>query len=289
MLRLSDKVLPTNEQVILDSLQNLVDAEAVFLAKAERAKVLWGTKGNVAGKRAFEQILNILVEMCVSVKTCNYCEQNEANDIEHIFPKSFFPEMAFRWENYLLACKQCNSGYKLDKCFVIDENGEVLSTVRGEEPRHKIVALINPRIEDPNNFLWLNTAVWQFEVHEDLSHIDLNKAIKTLEILELNSRDYLIKGREVVHGQIFDVMDRLSRIIQSDNIQQIEQALAPYHNIIDTTLPINDLKEQIIETTKQHIFKLPHPSVWNSIKTISGKIEPRWIKIFQILPYAHNW
>lgn len=289
MLQLADKVLPINEQKILDDLQSKVDAEADFSAKAEKAKNLWKTKGDTAGKLAFEKISKILMDMCVSVKTCNYCEQNEANDIEHIYPKSFFPEMSFRWNNYLLACKQCNSGYKLDKCFVIDKNGIIISTVRGEEPLHKIVALINPRIEDPNNFLWLNTAVWLFEVHEDLSHIDLNKATKTLEILELNNRDYLIEGRKNVYGQIFDIMDRISRIIQSDNIQQIEQALAPYHNIIDTTLPIDDLKAQIIETTKQHIFKLPHPSVWNAIKTISSKIEPRWIEIFQILPYANNW
>ncbi len=31
--------------------------------------------------------------MNISKGICNYCEQNESNDIEHINPKSFFPEM----------------------------------------------------------------------------------------------------------------------------------------------------------------------------------------------------
>lgn len=289
MLRLIDRELKMDEQAILDELQNKVNAGLNFAERTNSAGSLWQSKGNANGKKVFDQIKLALEGMCVGVKACNYCEGNEANDIEHIYPKSFFPEFAFIWKNYLLACKQCNSGYKLDKCYVLDDTGRVFVTVRGQEPRHKRIALINPRIENPDDYFWLNTKVWKFEIHDGLSLENQNKAEKTLEILALNERDYLLAGRNATAGEYFDKMDRLRRILEANTLDEVKDALSPYQIIMDETLSLNAIKGNLTESVKQHIQKLLHPSVWRSIKTIESKSDPKWKAIFKRIPEALNW
>ena len=42
---------------------------------------------------------------------CSYCEMNIENqpDIEHVSPKSKNPDLETEWDNFLLACKVCNT------------------------------------------------------------------------------------------------------------------------------------------------------------------------------------
>nr|CRH07181.1 Conserved protein of unknown function [Candidatus Magnetococcus massalia] len=42
---------------------------------------------------------------------CSYCEtpQYSGADVEHVQPKSIEPDLALTWENFLLACTNCNS------------------------------------------------------------------------------------------------------------------------------------------------------------------------------------
>lgn len=289
MLRLIDRDLGQAEQAILDQLQAKVNAKPDFAKKAKEVDTLWGTKGGVKGRKAFEQIRLLLESMCVGVKACNYCEGNEANDIEHIFPKSFFPEFAFVWKNYLLACKQCNSGYKLDLCYVMDDTGKVYATTRGKAPKYKKITMVNPRIEDPRDFFWLNIKVWKFEIHEGLSLADQNKAAKTLEILALNERDYLLAGRRASAVEYFDKMERLRLILGARTVKKVKEVLSPYQDIVDDTLPLAVIKKEFKESVKQHIQKLLHPSVWESIKTIESKENPQWKTIFKRIPEALQW
>jgi uncharacterized protein (TIGR02646 family) len=44
---------------------------------------------------------------------CCYCEKIIANDVEHHYPKTLYPQPMFDWTNLLPACKDCNHG-KLD-------------------------------------------------------------------------------------------------------------------------------------------------------------------------------
>ena len=47
-------------------------------------------------------------------KYCSYCERPGDLAVEHIEPKSLYPERLLDWLNYLLACNNCN-GIKTDK------------------------------------------------------------------------------------------------------------------------------------------------------------------------------
>jgi uncharacterized protein (TIGR02646 family) len=288
MLQLVSKSLSDETAKALTNLQDKINQKANFKEKVETAQSSWGSKN----KTAFEEVKSVLTSMCVSVETCNYCEHNEAADIEHIYPKSFFPEFTFAWDNYLLACKQCNSGYKLDKCYVLDENGNPHSTQRGVEPIHKTVALINPRLENPNKFMILSLTSFKFEILSDLTIGNNNKALKTLEILELNERTELIKARKNVADYFYLRMITLIRILKSNTIQEIENTLLPHEDLIDAndlSKPIEVLKENYKNALQKHILSHAHPSVWYSIKTVESQTNFKWKAIFQTIPEALNW
>ncbi len=109
MIQLTKKQLSDDTKAHLSQIQLEINSMADFALQVEKAQKTWKSKGNGSGKQAFGEVKSTLEKMCVSTEICNYCEQNEASDIEHIAPKSFFPNHAFVWENYLLACKNCNS------------------------------------------------------------------------------------------------------------------------------------------------------------------------------------
>jgi len=67
---------------------------------------------------------------------CMYCESKithiEYGDVEHIKPKSIFPELKFDWDNLGYACTKCNRDHKKEKH---DDD------------------FINPFVDDPEIFL----------------------------------------------------------------------------------------------------------------------------------------
>ena len=91
MQQIPNRILAQDLTTHLTEQQTKVNAEISFADKVAKAKALWQAKN--AAK--FNEIYNILTQMSVGVRICNYCEANEADDIEHIYPKSFFPERAF--------------------------------------------------------------------------------------------------------------------------------------------------------------------------------------------------
>ena len=52
---------------------------------------------------------------------CSYCEMklDATLDVEHVQPKKHHPDLRLEWNNFLLACKNCNST-KSDKDVVLD-------------------------------------------------------------------------------------------------------------------------------------------------------------------------
>lgn len=290
MLRLDSRNLPDEAQEHLHKLQKKVNAEPDFHRKSEKAGTLWDRKKNSeAGKSVFETIQTTLAEMCVADKVCNYCEQNEANDIEHIYPKAFFPEKAFQWENYLLACKQCNTAYKLDAFAIFNERNEAIPLQRGLEPPSADAAFINPRAEDPADFMMLNTRSYKFDPRPDINTKARNKADYTLQVLALNKRDTLIEARKKAAIYFYERLSRLTKILAAGTVQEIKILLTPYDNFLDDTLPIQKIKENLTNGFKRDIQRHQHPSVWFAIKKIDSQVDTQWKQLFIALPDALNW
>ena len=291
MLPIKPKELSSGPDSVLADLQAIIDSEPDFIQRVDKAKQLWKSKDKKhAQKVGFDEIREQLKSMCVAIEVCNYCEANEATDIEHIYPKSFFPEVCFKWDNYILACKTCNSGYKLDKCFVLEPNGELLEVKRGTEPKYKTVAFINQRVENPNDFMILNTEVWQFEPLPNLCPADLHKTEKTIEILELNIRDALIEGRKSEAKNYYNYLQRLANIVSSKNFDELENYLSPYEDKIDKNSDLDSVKQSLKESYRIHITtRMRHPAVWFAIKLISSRTNQKWKKLFEQVPEALNW
>lgn len=85
----------------------------VTAAKNRHAMVrrLWRRQQN----KAFREVRAVLAQMAPGVQHCMYCENSEGTDIDHFRPKRRYPRLAFRWDNYLLACSGCNSNQKRDR------------------------------------------------------------------------------------------------------------------------------------------------------------------------------
>lgn len=289
MIQLASKILDPDAAAELAALQAKINQEATFTLKAKKAQTLWNNKGGAKGKKAFETVKQRLTEMTVNANICNYCEQNEANDIEHIFPKSFFPAQTFDWENYILACKQCNSGEKLDKCHVLDHQDNLIFLERDQEPPFPRPAFINIRKEDPNQFMMLTFPSYKFEILPNQSKADQNRATSVLQILELNERDTLLKARMSAARHYYDQLERLAKMLETNTVQQLESLLNPVDNRFDLSKPLSDLKSEIRNSYKNYIQTYQHPSVWLSIKTILRFTNPKWESLFKRVPEAVNW
>jgi uncharacterized protein (TIGR02646 family) len=101
--------------------------------KVEEAKNLWKAKSN----KAFAEIKETLRKMASGLERCMYCEDSAGTDIEHFWPKDTYPDKAFLWENYLLACSACNSNFKRTQ-FPLKDGHPLLINPVEEEPRHHI-------------------------------------------------------------------------------------------------------------------------------------------------------
>ena len=285
MLQLASKNLPLTVQETLDKLQKQIAEEVTFAEQVEKAKAFWKNK---TANTDFEIIKETLGEMCVSIRICNYCEHNESSDIEHIFPKGFFPEYTFVWENYLLACKLCNSGYKLDQCFILDTEGTIHKVSRGTRPSFPTVAIINARLENPTDFFILNTETFKFELREELSPTQKNKAEITLKILHLNNRDTLIHTRRQIALYIYTRFKILVDVSRAESVEAIRNLLTP-HDDYPETMTLEALKTAVKEGFKKDILTQAHPSVWYAIKLIDSKVTQKWKALFEQLPEALAW
>lgn len=166
MRKLNRETLSAEATAFLDARTQRVRAAT---DPSEEAQRLWKLQGNAA----FREVRELLKSMASGMQRCMYCEDSAATDIEHFWPKATYPEKAFTWTNYLLACSGCNSNHKREQ-FPLDATGAPL--------------LIDPTTEDPREHLVLSPRTGKY-VHKSL------KGEKSIDVFGLY-RDILEKGRQ---------------------------------------------------------------------------------------------
>jgi uncharacterized protein (TIGR02646 family) len=188
--------LPAPLSNSLAALQQLIDALPDYPSQVSEAKALWKIKA----ENVFVPIKDRLASMCSGNRRCVYCEDSWADEIEHMRPKDIYPDQTFDWGNYVLACGPCN-GPKNNRFAVVDPLGALLHVTR---PRNAAVlpptqgqyALIDPRLENPLEFLWLDFDTGRYVPNvDDKSSILWLRADYTIKVLRLNERDDLVRGR----------------------------------------------------------------------------------------------
>lgn len=203
MIRLPPRSLDAATQQQLSQWQHEVDSLATYPARVETAKARFKDR-NKKGNATFDVVRVQLVAMSHGARRCAYCEDSVGDEVEHIWPKDFFPERAFVWTNYLYACGGCN-GAKLNRWRLRDAQGQLHDLRRTAAEREAKTydapptgepCFLDPRSEDPGAYLHLDL-VDTFEItpRPGLGAWATDRAAWTIEHLKLNERPELIDAR----------------------------------------------------------------------------------------------
>lgn len=184
----------------------------------KEAERLWRLRDN----NAFREIRESLSRMASGLERCMYCEDSQGTGIDHFWPQTPYPNRAFDWDNYLLACAHCNSHQKRDR-FPLSPAGLPL--------------LIDPTVEDPLNHLTFSPSTGRYEPGPGSA-----KGSPSIEVFGLN-RAILIRGRHdawVVLGQLLIRYAESRRQGEDELSARIEDAVRrhPFAGVLAVLLQI---------------------------------------------------
>ena len=266
MLHLDDPGLDATTARGLRGYQRRVDNARSYPEQVAAGKRLF-ERYNRRTNRVFKVVRTSLADMCAGARRCGYCEDSVGDEVEHIKPKDLYPEKVFMWENYLLACGQCNGGK--NNRFSVISRGCLTDVTRRRnapvrKPRAGAPALINPRDEDPLEFFDLEiTETFVFLPRMDLSGIDEQRAGYTIDILKLN-RDVLLAARREAY-------------------RAYRAWLVEYRQHRDDGAAETDLKK-----LSNAIMTSAHPTVWREMQRQNCIIN-ELRDLFSDVPEALSW
>ena len=181
-------------------------------------------------------------------------------------PKDLYPDRVFVWENYLFACGRCNGG-KSSHFAVIVHNALVDVTRRREapirKPRAGSPALVNPREENPMQYLDLEMTTFLFLPREDLDQIHEERARYTIDVLRLN-RDVLLEARQEAYGAY------RARLVEYRDHK------------------VRQVAESKLEILISAIVSSAHPTVWREMQR-QGILIAELRDLFSAVPEALTW
>lgn len=198
MKRIRRRPLSDHATQYLRGLQAEVDGAS---DPAKAAAALWA---NRKANRAFDEIRETLkTKMAAGCERCMFCGDSAGTDIEHFRPKSTFPDHAFRWENYLLACSTCNGPTYKGTKFPQDPDGNPL--------------LLDPTADRPAAHLPLEPMTGLFE--EDSA---TDKGRETIRTLGLN-RGNLQRRRKETWKAVLRIVRELAEAIEGGAPEAVDE------------------------------------------------------------------
>ncbi len=274
MIQLEDKSLNQLHINKLRKWQTAVDNKEGFPAQVAEAKKQFGNK-NKKDNSTFDHVKIKLTEICSGAKRCCYCEDSVADEVEHIYPKDIYPDKVFKWENYLYACGPCNGPKNNHFALIIDDKLIDITPPHHTQRDHNwkpttppigINAFIDPRKEDPLEYLWLDLDTFRFteKFEEDEDKIAYLKANYTIEELQLNKKDYLVSARNT---SFFNYKNGL---------------------IVYNTEKSNGAGPNRLDEIKTNILSNNHPTVWKEMQ-LQHLHYPKLKDLFEKCPEALDW
>jgi hypothetical protein len=267
MIRLQDMQLTPTVKLQLNRWQSEIDGLPDYADRVAAAERRFKQK-NRANNPTFKAVRNELDRTCVENRRCDYCEDSAADEVEHVKPKTLYPEDCFRPRNYGYACGPCN-GPKNNHFAVFAGPGRAVIDVsrRRGAPVVPPVAgdplLLSPRLEDPLALLQIDLMLtFFFEPRAPRGTEEYERAKYTIDILGLNERAYLPKQRREYHGNY------LARL--KDYVSAQQKGDADRRRLVR------------IATGIQH---MAHPSVWSEMKR-QHKSFPELARLFAQAPEA---
>lgn len=212
---------------------------AYLEAQSKRVQEAKDPSGEVAVRwkrarstKSFQPVRDELSRMSHGRDRCMYCEDSLGTDIEHFYPKASFPERAFVWDNYLLACRHCNSNQKRD-AFPLDAAGQPL--------------LIDPSVDEPRDHLTFSPSTGEFRAKTE-------KGKASVEVFGLNDT---ARGPRLADGRRDAVLGLKALLLEFDcalkrgsrvRAEKIRRALRRH--------PFSSVFVWIIDTSKKRCAKL---------------------------------
>lgn len=245
----------------LNTCQGRVNLGGTYHDKIDLAKTLWKSLSKSTDPN-FGPIRDLLASLQGVTRRCSYCEDSLGYQIEHIYPKAIFPSVVFSWDNFLHACGSCN-GAKLDQFSIYSSPGVVIKLSSrkppGVEPNPKNSLLIDPRSENPLDFMTLDL--------RDTFHFvpigkDDERAEYTITTLQLNLRSGLVESRRT--------------------------ALALYLSSFkeyDVAKSNNSTRAILAKIAKRIGYEMSHRTVWEEVKR--QYLRATWLAEFHFLFTKH--
>ncbi|MBL8187167.1 MAG: hypothetical protein JNK38_04125 [Acidobacteria bacterium] len=267
MIKLRNVRLPATANAQLKIWQNEIDRLGNYADQVIAAHKKFKSR-NHKDNKTFSQVRTALTRMCSGERRCCYCEDSQANQVEHIKPKSLYPEHVFVWSNYLYACAICNSP-KNNRFAVFDSADNVVNVARqntapAAPPQPGEPVLINPRRENPTEWMQLDllSTFWFVPIATPGSK-EYKRVEYTIELLDLN-RDLLPEARQRAFG---DYRARLYEYIEKQK---------------------NGASTRQFSYLTKAIQTMPHPTVWFEMKRQHPAIK-ELNDLFTLAPEALNW
>jgi uncharacterized protein (TIGR02646 family) len=188
MRKIQRRPIEQSSQAVLADLQKQVDASPAKVAKA--AKLWKARRRGQERAAAFKDIRRTLNKMAHGRQRCMYCEDNSGEGIDHFRPRALYPDRAFSWPNYLLACSHCNSNNKRDE-FPLD--------------RAKNPLLINPADEEPGKHFTFVPGTGRL-----VASTARGKA--TARVFGLNRNERLKKGRQDTWEHLLHIVQKIGEV-----------------------------------------------------------------------------
>lgn len=242
MIRLPEGIFPSQSaRDKLADYQREVTAAGDYPAQVAHAKDRFSAY-NKKGNATFDAVKIALTQMCLGARRCCYCEDAPADEVEHIWPKDLYPERVFLWENYLYACGPCNS--PKGNGFAVFQGEQVQEIARKKDdpiipPPIGAPVLIDPRHENPLDFLTLDLSTWQLQPRHPETSPAGKRARYTINLLHLNDRPYLLDARE--------------------------EAFWSYLALLEKYIHQRDAGDST-QTTKRVLRRHNHPTVWHEMQ-----------------------
>lgn len=268
MQRLPDLPLPGAAAAQLANYQAGIDRLPIFQERVESGKQLFKAH-NIKTNAAFNAVKEVLTEMCSGARRCAFCEDSAADEVEHIYPKHFYPDRVFAWPNYVYACGPCN-GPKGSRFAVftagIDSKVELTRSADAPSPPPAgIPGLIDPRVEDATKLLTLDLrGTFYFVARAASGTLDHERAKYTIEILGLNKREYLRLARRAAY------LDYRAHLTQYLVVQR------------------SGGDDDELERLATEIQTRQHPTVWSEMRRQHASL-PDLAPLFAAAPEALTW
>lgn len=272
--------LPQPSAATLASLGELakqVKKAGGYAKRVARADRLWDARSSVkANRAAFDEVKCLLDAGCSGRRRCAYCEDSAADEIEHVWPKSLYPELTFAWSNYLYACGPCNVAKSSEfAVFVgVQTSPSSVARARGAPPKKPIAGapvFIDPRTDDPLDYLIVDVGGPQstgfLGPRPGISLRNAARATYTIDELGLNKRTYLPKARYDTYEVTLAALYRAAAALQVGSLEPAPLALAGAQRVITHT---------------------PHRFVWEFMKRERASLSSV-DRLLKWVPQAIHW